>query len=431
MIALTREVILTSSQKIIGQSEAIQELRTLIEMVGPTESTVLILGDSGTGKELVAKALHGCSDRAQGPFIPINCGAIPKDLLESELFGHRKGAFTGAISDRIGRFELANGGTLFLDEIGDMSMDLQVKLLRVLQERSIDPVGSTSSKPIDVRVIAATHRNVEALIQQGEFREDLFYRLNVMPMEILALAQRKLDIPLLMEHFASLHSAAQKAPIKMTAWSLKLMVEYDWPGNVRELSNLVARYTALYPGQDVDLRHVPSSMIPMGIRTLIEHQSSDALSSLMATTEIASADIEKTQVAGVDAASMGIDSAEQEQTVPRFEAVLQDGAAPNHSAAALNDSSVKGSIASDQMDIFAPVESVSEVERIIMLAQGGDVFPEEGMQLKQHLLEIERTLIKQALGKAEGNVSKTARLLNLQRTTLIEKINKYGLSESY
>ena len=174
-------------QSIIGSSREITELRALIKIVGPSDATVMIMGDSGTGKELVAKALHGCSDRAQGPFIPINCGAIPKDCLESELFGHRKGAFTGAISDRIGRFELANGGTLFLDEIGDMSMDLQVKLLRVLQERSIDPVGSTSSKPIDVRVIAATHRNVEALIQQGEFREDLFYRLNVMPMEILAL----------------------------------------------------------------------------------------------------------------------------------------------------------------------------------------------------------------------------------------------------
>jgi sigma-54 specific flagellar transcriptional regulator A len=277
-------------------------------------------------------------------------------------------------------------------------------------------------------------------------------------MEILALAQRKLDIPLLIEHFASLHSAAQKAPIKMTVWSLKLMVEYDWPGNVRELSNLVARYTALYPGQDVDLRHVPSSMIPMGIRTLIEQQSSDALQSLMAATDIASADIDNTQVAGIDVASMVIGSAEQEQAVPPFEVVPQDGAAPNiraaafkdsaaalnnsaaalnnsaaasnNSAAAPNDVSAKGSIASDQMDIFAPAEPVSEVERIIMLAQGGDVFPEEGMQLKQHLLEIERTLIKQALGKAEGNVSKTARLLNLQRTTLIEKINKYGLSES-
>lgn len=384
-------------QSIIGSSREITELRALIEIVGPSDATVMILGDSGTGKELVANALHNCSDRAQAPFIPINCGAIPKELLESELFGHRKGAFTGAITDRKGRFELANGGTLFLDEIGDMTMDLQVKLLRVLQERTIDPVGSTESKPIDVRVIAATHKNVEQLIKQGEFREDLFYRLNVMPMEIQPLAERKVDIPLLIEHFSELHGAKNNGPIKLTAWSLKLMVQYDWPGNVRELSNLVARYTALYPGQDVDLRHVPSSMIPAGIRTLIDQQSTDALSALMTEVE--------PNVAGATESAPMVDSS--------------SGAQPAEKAAS-----------HDQMDIFAAAEPVDEVQRIIMLAQGGASFPEEGMQLKQHLLEIERTLIKQALGKAKGNVSKTARLLNLQRTTLIEKINKYGLSEA-
>jgi len=359
----------------------------------------MILGDSGTGKELVANALHNCSERAQAPFIPINCGAIPRELLESELFGHRKGAFTGAITDRKGRFELANGGTLFLDEIGDMSMDLQVKLLRVLQERTIDPVGATESKAIDVRVVAATHKNIEQLIQQGEFREDLFYRLNVMPMEIQALAQRKVDIPLLIEHFAALHGTKNTAPIQMTPWSLKLMIQYNWPGNVRELSNLVARYTALYPAQEVDLRHVPSSMIPSGIRTLVDQQSTDALSALMADTEAEPPESDATD------ALQGI--------VSNQETGLEDK-----------------TVSHDQMDIFAPVEQVDEVQRIIMLAQGGASFPEEGMQLKQHLLEIERTLIKQALGKAKGNVSQTARLLNLQRTTLIEKINKYGLTEA-
>ncbi|MDG1165295.1 MAG: sigma-54 dependent transcriptional regulator [Porticoccaceae bacterium] len=406
-------------QAIIGSSREITELRALIKIVGPSDATVMILGDSGTGKELVAKALHGCSDRAQAPFIPINCGAIPKDLLESELFGHRKGAFTGAITDRKGRFELANGGTLFLDEIGDMSMDLQVKLLRVLQERTIDPVGSTESKAIDVRVIAATHKNVEQLIQQGEFREDLFYRLNVMPMEIQALDQRKVDIPLLIEHFAALHSPANKTSIRMTSWSLKLMVEYDWPGNVRELSNLVARYTALYPGQEVDLRHVPSSMIPAGIRNLVDQQSADALSSLMS-------------VAGDEPASLDPAAAvvAQEEESTSDESVSQQGSLAQGVIEQSASEQTPTSVTHDQMDIFAPVEPVDEVQRIIMLAQGGAVFPEEGMQLKQHLLEIERTLIKQALGKAKGNVSKTARLLNLQRTTLIEKINKYGLSEA-
>lgn len=370
---------------IIGSSREINELRALIEVVGPSDSTVLILGDSGTGKELVAKALHSCSERTGGPFIPVNCGAIPRELLESELFGHRKGSFTGAISDRKGRFELANGGTLFLDEIGDMSMDLQVKLLRVLQERTIDPVGSTQSTPIDVRVVAATHKNIEKLIQQGDFREDLFYRLNVMPMEIKALQERREDIPALFEHFANHYAKADQAPITMMSGSMQLLIQYNWPGNVRELSNLVDRYTALYSGQQVDLRKVPSSMIPSGIRAIADSSSADALSTLMSGF----ADSDKGTEPGV--LSQIDTSIEQPEAVD---------------------------------------EPVNEVERVIMLAQGGDSFPEQGMQLKQHLLEIERSLIKQALGRAEGNVSKTARLLNLQRTTLIEKINKYGLSES-
>ena len=174
--------------KIIGLSPAIVALRELIKLLGPSDSTVLIVGESGTGKELVANALHECSGRAAGPFVPVNCGAIPKDLLESELFGHKRGSFTGAISDRKGRFQLADKGTLFLDEIGDMSMDLQVKLLRVLQERTVDPVGSIGSIPIDVRVVAATHQNIEALIDEGRFRKDLYYRLNIMPIEIGPLA---------------------------------------------------------------------------------------------------------------------------------------------------------------------------------------------------------------------------------------------------
>lgn len=357
----------------------------MIEVVGPSDATVLILGDSGTGKELVAKALHSCSERTGGPFIPVNCGAIPRELLESELFGHRKGSFTGAISDRKGRFELANGGTLFLDEIGDMSMDLQVKLLRVLQERIIDPVGSTQSTSIDVRVVAATHKNIEKLIQQGDFREDLFYRLNVMPMEIKSLQERREDIPVLFEHFANQYAKANQAPITMMSGSMQLLIQYDWPGNVRELSNLVDRYNALYPGQQVDLRKVPSSMIPSGIRAMADSNSADALGALMKGF----ADTDNGAEAG---------------------------------ALSQIDTSVEpAEVAEDPVD---------EVQRVIMLAQGGDSFPEQGMQLKQHLLEIERSLIKQALGRAEGNVSKTARLLNLQRTTLIEKINKYGLSEN-
>ena len=211
-------------KKIVGHSADINELRGLIKVVGPSDATALILGESGTGKELVARALHDCSDRSAEPFIPVNCGAIPRELLESELFGHRKGAFTGAISDRKGRFELASGGTLFLDEIGDMSMDLQVKLLRVLQERVIDPVGTSQSMASDVRVIAATHKNIEELISKGEFREDLYYRLNVMPIEIQPLQYRKEDIVPLIEHFASMHAKRKQQPITFATASMDLFM---------------------------------------------------------------------------------------------------------------------------------------------------------------------------------------------------------------
>tara|TARA_B110000211_G_scaffold128010_1_gene147055 strand:- start:866 stop:2080 length:1215 start_codon:yes stop_codon:yes gene_type:complete len=388
-----RHYFLTNSQKIIGQSNAIEELRTLIEMVGPSESTVLILGDSGTGKELVARALHESSNRASGPFIPVNCGAIPRDLLESELFGHRKGSFTGAIADRKGRFELANKGTLFLDEIGDMPIDLQVKLLRVLQERQIDPVGSLLSTPIDVRVLAATHKDIVGLMEKSLFREDLYYRLNVMPIEIKALSERVDDVPVLFEHFAKQHAADGKTPIRLHPSSMQLFLDYGWPGNVRELANLVDRYSALYPGQEVDLRKVIPSMVPPGIRAL------DSWSQ-------AGAEVESSGITG-----FGISGTEMDST--DIVAAIMSGASEAESLDRIKDAQLN-----------------HDVEQTILLAQGGGAFPEEGLQLKQHLLDIERNLIRHALNNAEGNVSKTARMLNLQRTTLIEKINKHGLAES-
>jgi len=371
---------LSSVNSIIGKSREVSELRTLIKTVGPSDATVLITGDSGTGKELVAQALHDCSTRATGAFIPVNCGAIPKDLLESELFGHKKGAFTGALSDRKGRFQLANNGTLFLDEIGDMSMDLQVKLLRVLQERIIDPVGSQESLAIDVRVVAATHKNIEALIQQGKFREDLYYRLNVMPLDIARLSERKGDIPALVSHFAKEHCDSNGQAIRLNQFSMQLFNNYSWPGNVRELSNLMARYSALFPGSEVDLRRIPASLIPMGIRSELDDGSSQALQAMSQEShaELATAEL-------VDIETNGDEES--------------------------NDAE-------------------DEVKRVISLAQGGEDFPDQGVKLKQHLLNIEKTIIQQALEKANGNVSQAARLLSLQRTTLIEKINKYGLGNS-
>lgn len=377
---------------IIGVSPEIKALRELIKTIGPSDSTVLILGESGTGKELVAKALHECSSRAKGPFIPVNCGAIPKDLLESELFGHKRGSFTGAISDRKGRFQLADKGTLFLDEIGDMSMDLQVKLLRVLQERKVDPVGSLGAIPIDVRVIAATHQNIESLIDEGRFRKDLYYRLNVMPVEVQPLAERVKDIPVLIEHFARHQAQGAKVPISISQASMELLSNYEWPGNVRELSNLIDRYTTLYAGQEVDLRSVPASMVPAGIKKLMERDCIGVTN--------------RTQLGSI----------ETKPSARKLKFVKEE----NFRLSSIKPKDKEISILDSPID---------EVQRVIALAQGGQDFPDEGVELKQRLLEIETHLIREALSKAKGNVSKTARLLSLQRTTLIEKINKYGIQQ--
>jgi sigma-54 specific flagellar transcriptional regulator A len=312
------------------------------------------------------------------------------------LFGHRKGSFTGALSDRKGRFELANKGTLFLDEIGDMPIDLQVKLLRVLQERQIDPVGSLLSTPIDVRVLAATHKDIGSLIEKSLFREDLYYRLNVLPIEIKALSERADDVPVLFEYFSKQHAVDGKKPISLHPTSMQLFLDYSWPGNVRELANLVDRYSSLYPGQEVDLSKVIPSMVPPGIRALPNWPQDDVASRVT---------VSQPSIAGLGVKSslVGADSADI------LSAVSTESEAD--SLARIN---------TEQLNY--------EVEQTILLAQGGGTFPEDGLQLKQHLLDIERNLIRHALNNASGNVSKTARMLNLQRTTLIEKINKYGLA---
>ena len=238
-------------ENIIGQSEPIMEVLSMIERVAQTDSTVLITGESGTGKELIAKALHYNSGRGAEAFIPINCGAIPGELLESELFGHVKGAFTGAIANRMGRFEMAAEGTLFLDEIGDMSPNLQVKLLRVLQERRFEPVGGTKTLHSNVRVIAATNIDLEDAVADGRFREDLFYRLNVIPIRVPALRERKSDISLLLHHFMeSFNRSRQRALKGISPDALAMLTAYNWPGNIRELENLVERL-AILKGQGI------------------------------------------------------------------------------------------------------------------------------------------------------------------------------------
>jgi sigma-54 specific flagellar transcriptional regulator A len=241
----------------VGRSSAITELDVLIRQVARYESTVLIEGESGCGKELVARRIHELSNRSNGPFVPVNCGAIPRDLLESELFGHEKGAFTGAITARIGRFELADGGTLFLDEIGDMSLDMQVKLLRVLQERVFERVGSHESRRANVRILAATHRDLEARVADNEFREDLFFRLNVFPIRVPPLRERIDDLPELVADLVKRGKAAGRPSIEFTATALTCLRSYAWPGNVRELQNLVERLSILHPEQIVDREDLP------------------------------------------------------------------------------------------------------------------------------------------------------------------------------
>ncbi|MFZ9639695.1 MAG: sigma-54 interaction domain-containing protein [Hylemonella sp.] len=364
----------------LGHSAGASSIRILLECVASSNSTVLLTGESGTGKELLARALHEQSERRGGNFVPINCGAIPKDLLESELFGHRKGSFTGASADRIGRFELAHGGTIFLDEIGDMPFDMQVKLLRVLQERTIEPVGGSRPVPVDVRVVAATHRDLEAEVAAGRFREDLYYRLNVLPMHIPPLRERAEDVPELLSFFADRFAGKGQQAISFSSEFLQALQCYSWPGNVRELSNLVDRFTALFRGQQIDLALVPPSFLPKELRAI----QAERVGKVSPTLELS----------------------------PHASNERQLDSKPATQAQTLAESAA---------------DAPNDVEDIIMLAQGLPCLPPQGLSLKDYLADIERDLILQALNRSQGNVSQTARLLNLQRTTLIVKLDKYEL----
>lgn len=343
---------------LVGKGRGIQEVRRLIGQVAETDANVLILGESGTGKEVVARAIHELSARSVGPFVPINCGAIPAELLESELFGHEKGAFTGAIAARRGRFELAQGGTLFLDEIGDMPLPMQVKLLRVLQERQFDRVGGGKAVQADVRVIAATHRDLEAMIRTQAFREDLYYRLNVFPIETPPLRDRADDIPLLLQELLNRHAEQHKGIIRLTQRAMESLMQYAWPGNVRELSNLIERLLILYPNQIVDVADLP------GRYRLLPCE-------------------------------------------PRDERLTE----------------------MDERDALAAVfQSPPELDPGIAMPLPMQL-PQEGVNLKEMLADLEVELIRQALESQDGVVARAADLLSMRRTTLVEKMKKYGMSK--
>ncbi len=247
---------------IIGRSEAFQKSIEIAKKAADSDSTVIVFGESGTGKELIARVLHHNSPREKNAFVSVNCAAIPHDLLESELFGYEKGSFTGAIQTRVGRLELANKGTIFLDEIGDMPPALQVKLLRFLAEREIDRIGGVKSIPIDVRVIAATNRDLEKDIQSGKFREDLYYRLNVIPVHLPPLRQRKSDVPLLVAHFLDFFNKKRNKAIQgIDAAAMEILANYTWPGNIRELANYVERMLVLSNGMTIGVRDLPEKVL--------------------------------------------------------------------------------------------------------------------------------------------------------------------------
>jgi sigma-54 dependent transcriptional regulator, flagellar regulatory protein len=372
------------SSNMIGQSTAIEFVRDMIGTLANSASTVLITGESGTGKELAAQALHIQGQRKNSQFVPINCGAIPKDLIESELFGHIKGAYTGALADRRGRFEMADGGTLFLDEVGELPLDMQVKLLRCLQERSVVPLGSNRAIPFDVRIVAATNRDLDDEVAAGRFREDLYYRLNVLPLKLAPLRERRDDISPLLAHFSGKFAQEGMPPVGFAPDLLDALQHYDWPGNIRELSNLVDRFSTLFAGQQLSLRSIPAWLLPKG---LVKDNSAATWTPSPVRPIEPEPDI-LSMVQGISGHG------------------LAGGAYPE-----------KGRVD----------RSVASEVTLSDLPAGRSVLPPDGFSLKDHLMDIERDYIQQALERSQGNVSKTARLLGLQRTTLIEKINKLGL----
>jgi transcriptional regulator with GAF, ATPase, and Fis domain len=248
-------------KEVIGQSPAMKAIFGMVEKVAASDTTIMLNGETGSGKGVIARAIHECSARRSKPFIQINCGATPEGLLESEFFGYRRGAFTGAISDKPGKFEMAHGGTIFLDEIGDMSADLQVKVLRVLEEGEFERVGGHETIKVDARIIAATHRDLEEEVQKGKFREDLFYRLYVIPIMLPPLRERKSDIPLLVSHFFEEYASKnQRGPMTVAPEAMQMLIDYPWPGNVRELKNLIERMVVLKEGDVVLPEELPEKM---------------------------------------------------------------------------------------------------------------------------------------------------------------------------
>ena len=366
---------------IIGQSTTLKNVFRTLGKVAPTDSTVLVTGESGTGKELLVRALHDNSLRFDKNFVPINCGAIPKDLLESELFGHEKGAFTHAIKTRPGRFEMADGGTIFLDEIGEMDPTLQVKILRVLQEKEIERVGGSGVKKVDVRIVAATNRNLESEVAAGRFREDLYYRLNVIPLHLPPLRERGEDIMLLVDHFLKEFSKKRnKASLRVSSEARKALTAYAWPGNIRELENFMERVSILCEGSVVELVDLPQKIL-------------DSVGDLTGLPE---------PPEGV--AAMANDVAAVTD-IHRNERAMLTGSVP----------------------FSSPMSDMAAGPRFGFIWPTLDDLAQKEMDLKVFLDTMEERLLAEALQRSDGVKNQAAEILGIKRTTLIEKLKKRSM----
>ncbi len=381
---------------IIGESTTLAEVFKVLKKVAPTDSTVLVTGESGTGKELLVRALHNHSLRTEKAFVPINCGAIPKELLESELFGHEKGAFTHAIRSRPGRFELADGGTIFLDEIGEMDLSLQVKILRVLQEKEIERVGGSGVKKVDVRIVAATNRDLEAEVAKGTFREDLYYRLNVIPLHLPPLRERGGDVLLLVRYFLERFCQKKKREtLTLSPMVARILHAYAWPGNVRELENFMERLSILADGPMVLEEDLPQKIL-------------DAVGPLGDLPELPP-----------DAESFATEvSSPKSQDVPHT--VAEQGAAAE-----------QGAVVAASVPMSGPMSRSGSGP--LVASSGAFVWPTLehlealDMGLKELLDAIEDRLLDAALEKSDGIKNQAAEILRIKRTTLIEKLKKKGL----
>lgn len=376
----------------IGEHPALLEIFLVLERIAHTDCTVLVLGESGTGKELVARAIHNASLRRDKPFVPVNCGAIPETLIESELFGHARGAFSGATQAREGRFAVADTGTLFLDEIGEMSLSVQVNFLRVLQEGEFVPVGETKPRKCDVRIIAATNKNLEAMAEEGTFREDLFYRLNLIPIHLPPLRDRMTDVPLLASHFLKRQAKRQNQPLLgFSDEALELMMQYPWNGNVRELENAVERMTLLHQGSGMlDVNDLPPRILHDKRRTSVPASATHRPRA--ATTNNGAV----LPMRGHDRPATGSSS-------PASDTPPSPPPTPTSADPGPTDPAPSGklSIRPDQL-----------------------VLPDEGIVLREWVQAFEMNLIDQALERTNGNRNKAARLLGMNRTTLVERLRR-------